>query len=146
MELLLATGVGALTASGVYLLLRARAFDALLGLALLSYAVNLMLFLSSRSRTGAPPILDPELPGALGAYVDPLPQALVLTAIVIGFAMSALLVVIIIRMRAETGSDHVDGVEPYLPMGQPLVTPDSPEALVPVSEHTARTGEAQRDA
>ena len=130
MELLLASGVGVLGGAGIYLLLRARAFDALLGLALVSYAVNLMLFLSSRTRGGAPPILDPELSPTLGTYVDPLPQALVLTAIVIGFAMSALLVVIIIRMRAETGSDHVDGVEPYEPMGDASYV-DTAEKLVP---------------
>lgn len=131
MEFLLASGVGVMTAAGVYLLLRARAFDALLGLALLAYAVNLMLFLSSRSRDGAPPVLDASLPATLAAYVDPLPQALVLTAIVIGFAMSALLVVIIIRLRAETGSDHVDGVEPYAPIGDEAALHDTPEKLVP---------------
>lgn len=141
MELLLATGVGALAGAGIYLLLCARAFDALLGLTLLSYAVNLMLFLSSRSRDGAPPILTPDQPASLSAYVDPLPQALVLTAIVIGFAMSALLVVIIIRMRAETGSDHVDGVEPsFTTIGGDADYEDTAEALVPYGEAERRDG------
>jgi multicomponent K+:H+ antiporter subunit C len=112
MEILLACGVGVLGGAGVYLLLRARAFDTVLGLVLISYAVNLLLFFSVRSDTGAPPILDADTPPALAYYVDPLPQALVLTAIVIGFAMTALLIVIVIRMRDATGTDHVDGVEP----------------------------------
>ena len=114
-------------------MLRARAFDALLGLTLLAYAVNLMLFLSSRSRDGAPPLLDASRSSDLANYVDPLPQALVLTAIVIGFAMTALLVVIIIRLRAETGSDHVDGVEPYAPIGD-TEHRDVTESLVPRSK------------
>ena len=139
MEWLLASGVDVLSGAGIYLLLRTRAFDALLGLTLLSYAVNLMLFLSSRSRTGEPPILDASLPASLSTYVNPLPQALVLTAIVIGFAMSALLVVIIIRMRAETGADHVDGVEPYAPMGDTNDTEDA-ETLTP--DGRARTSDA----
>ena len=112
MELLLATGVGVLGGAGVYLLLRARAFDTVLGLVLISYAVNLLLFFAARANHGAPPILTQGTPPSLGNYIDPLPQALVLTAIVIGFAMTALLIVIVIRMRHATGTDHVDGVEP----------------------------------
>ena len=111
-ELLLASGLGVLTASGVWLLLRARVFDVIIGLTLLSYAVNVFIFLTGRVRVGRPPIIDDKLAPSLANYADPLPQALVLTAIVISFAMTALILVIALRASAETGSDHVDGAEP----------------------------------
>lgn len=111
-ELLLAVGLGVLTTAGVWLLLRARVFDVIVGLTLLSYAVNLFIFLTGRVRIGSPPIVDGGLAPTLAAYADPLPQALVLTAIVISFAMTALILVIALRAHAETGSDHVDGAEP----------------------------------
>jgi multicomponent K+:H+ antiporter subunit C len=112
MLLLLATFIGALAGCGVWLLLRARTFDAVLGLTLLSYAVNVFIFAMGRVKVGAAPIVDKAVPATLASHTDPLPQALVLTAIVIGFAMTALLLAIALRTRAETGSDHVDGAEP----------------------------------
>jgi multicomponent K+:H+ antiporter subunit C len=112
MLLLLATFIGALAGCGVWLLLRARTFDAVLGLTLLSYAVNVFIFAMGRVKVGAAPIVDKAVPATLASHADPLPQALVLTAIVIGFAMTALLLAIALRTRAETGSDHVDGAEP----------------------------------
>lgn len=111
MSLLLALGLGVLAGTGIYLLLRARSFDTILGLTLLSYAVNLFIFLMGRVTVGAPPILRKDVPATLAHYADPLPQALVLTAIVISFGMTALLLAIALRARAETGSDHVDGPE-----------------------------------
>jgi multicomponent K+:H+ antiporter subunit C len=108
MALLLALGVGCLCGSGIYLMLRSRTFDVILGLTLLSYAVNLFIFLMGRVQIGKLPIIDGRAP-TLANYADPLPQALVLTAIVISFAMTAVLLVIALRARAETGSDHVDG-------------------------------------
>ncbi|NSY36706.1 Na+/H+ antiporter subunit C [Leisingera sp. ANG59] len=91
MELLVASAVGILTAAGVYLILRRRSFPVILGLSLLTYAVNVFLFATGRLATGAPPILNKyeEV-----AYTDPLPQALVLTAIVISFGMTAVVVMI----------------------------------------------------
>jgi multicomponent K+:H+ antiporter subunit C len=112
LEGLLALGLGVLAGAGVWLLLRARVFDVMIGLTLLSYAVNLFIFLTGRLRIGRPPIIDEDLAPTLAQYADPLPQALVLTAIVIGFAMTALILVIALRAYAETGSDHVDGREP----------------------------------
>lgn len=112
MAALLAIGLGVMTAGGIYLMLRARTFDLILGLTLLGYAVNLFIFLTGRIAIDAAPILDENLPPTLQAYADPLPQALVLTAIVIGFAMTAVIMVIALLTRARTGSDHVDGVEP----------------------------------
>ncbi len=103
MELLLASAIGLLAAAGIYLCLRARTFPVVLGLTFLSYAVNLFIFASGGLRIGQPPIVGQAL-----AMTDPLPQALVLTAIVIGFGMTAYLVVLAIRSHGETGSDHVD--------------------------------------
>ena len=105
MEALLALAIAVLTGCGVYLLLRGRTFPVVLGLGLLSYAVNLFLLAMGRPTPGRPPILSP---GASG-YADPLPQALVLTAIVIGFAMTAFVIVLALRARAQAGNDHVDG-------------------------------------
>jgi len=107
MEALVAVTIGVLVACGVYLLLRARTFPVVLGLTLLSYAVNLFLFAMGRLTTARPPVISPEAAG----YADPLPQALVLTAIVIGFAMTAFLVVLALRALGELGTDHVDGAE-----------------------------------
>jgi len=105
MEALVAIAIGVLVAAGLYLLLRARTFPVLLGVTLLSYAVNLFLFASGRLVVASAPLTDQ----GLGRYPDPVPQALVLTAIVIGFGMTALLVVVALRALGETGSDHVDG-------------------------------------
>lgn len=108
MELVFALVIGALTASGVYLVLRARTFPVVVGLTLLSYGVNLFLFSSGRLATGQQPVL-----GTAVSYSDPLPQALVLTAIVIGFAMTAFVVVLSLRNLADNEDDHVDGKQPY---------------------------------
>jgi multicomponent K+:H+ antiporter subunit C len=106
MEAVIAIMIGLLTAAGVFLLLRPRTFTLILGLTLLSYAVNLFLFASGRLRMGAPPLIRD---GAV--YADPLPQALVLTAIVIGFGMTAYLVMLALRAMAESSDDHVDAKE-----------------------------------
>ena len=107
MELLLATSIGVLVTSGVYLLLQARTFSVVLGLALLSYAVNLFLFAMGRLVPFHPPIIAE----GVTAYADPLPQALVLTAIVINLGMTALLLALAVRARFATHTDHVDGAE-----------------------------------
>lgn len=106
MEPVMAAVIGTLVSCAVFLLLRARTFPVILGLTMLSYAVNLFLVSMGRLQGGAPPIImeGTEL------YVDPLPQALVLTAIVIGFGMTAFVVVLALRARLTTRSDHVDGL------------------------------------
>jgi len=106
-ELLVASAVGAIFGSGVYLMLRGRTFPVVLGLALFTYAVNLTIFLSGRLTIGEAPIIRPEA----AAYPDPLPQALVLTAIVIAFGMTAFVIVLALRANLELGTDHVDGEE-----------------------------------
>lgn len=109
MELILALGIGILTASGLWLLLRPRTFQVIIGLSLLSYAVNLFIFSMASLRVDSAPILTDGADAS--QYTDPLPQALVLTAIVIGFAMTALFLVVILASRGLTGTDHVDGRE-----------------------------------
>lgn len=115
MELLVAIAIGVLTFSGVYLILRARTFSVALGLTLFSYAVNLFLFVMGRLHTGKPAVLSDAT-----SYTDPVPQALVvLTAIVIGFVMTAFVLILALRANTELGSDHVDGVEKAKPLKKP---------------------------
>jgi len=111
MEIILALSIGALTSSGVWLILRSRTYQVLIGLSLLSYAVNLFIFAMGRLRTAAPPILKDGLPETLANHTDPVPQALVLTAIVITFAMTALFLVVLLAARGLARNDHVDGRE-----------------------------------
>jgi len=106
MEAAFALTIGVLTACGLFLLLRARTFTVVLGLTLLSYAVTLFLLSMGRLVTGRPPVI---VDGA--QYADPVPQALVLTAIVISFAMTAFAIVLSLRSLGLSGTDHVDGVE-----------------------------------
>ncbi len=105
MEILLASAVGILTASGVYLILRLRSFPVILGLSLITYAVNVFLFATGRLAVGAPPILNKY---AEVAYTDPLPQALVLTAIVISFGMTAVVVMIALGAYLSARHDKID--------------------------------------
>jgi multicomponent K+:H+ antiporter subunit C len=111
MELTLAIAIGILTGSGVWLVLRPRTYQLVIGLSLLSYAVNLFIFGMGRLRVGVAPVLGAGGSGSAADFADPVPQALVLTAIVIGFATTALLLVVLIAARGLTGSDHVDGRE-----------------------------------
>jgi multicomponent K+:H+ antiporter subunit C len=102
-EFIVASTVGVLMASGVYLVLRARTFPVVLGLSLMTYAVNVFLFATGRLAINLPPVISATAEG----YTDPLPQALVLTAIVISFGMTAVIVVMALRAYLEGGSDHV---------------------------------------
>jgi len=110
MELILALGIGVFAGCGVWLLLRPRTYQVIIGLSLVSYAVNLFIFAMGRLRVGAPPVLEPGMVGNPADFSDPVPQALVLTAIVIGFAMTALFLVVLLTARGRTNSDHVDGL------------------------------------
>ncbi|MEE3213989.1 MAG: Na+/H+ antiporter subunit C [Pseudomonadota bacterium] len=104
MEMLYAITTGVLAASGLYLMLRGRTFPVVVGLTLLSYATNLFLFSMGGLTAGGSAIIDVK-----SHYSDQLPQALVLTAIVIGFAMTAFAVILAMRARGDMGNDHVDG-------------------------------------
>jgi multicomponent K+:H+ antiporter subunit C len=106
MEVLIALMIGLLTTTGVYLMLRQRTFPVILGLSFLSYAVNLFIFAAGRLATGASPII-----GSADALTDPLPQALVLTAIVISFGMTAVIVIMAVGAYLDAGDDRVDMAE-----------------------------------
>jgi multicomponent K+:H+ antiporter subunit C len=110
MELVLAISIGVMAGSGVWLLLRPRTYQVIIGLSLVSYAVNLFIFSMGRLKMNAPPVLTSDF-GNLPDFADPVPQALVLTAIVIGFATTALFLVVLLASRGLTGTDHVDGRE-----------------------------------
>lgn len=109
MEVLLALAIGVLGGAGVWLVLRPRTFQVAMGLVLLSYAVNLFIFSMGSLVIALPPIVTPERAADLANYSDPMPQALVLTAIVIGFATTALFLVVLLASRGFSGTDHVDG-------------------------------------
>jgi len=111
MELIVAILIGVLTGSGVWLLLRPRTFQVMLGLSLLSYGVNVFIFVMGCVRDGVPPIVGQGAAADFARFADPLPQALVLTAIVISFATTALLLVVVLAARGLTRTDHVDGEE-----------------------------------
>ena len=121
MELLVASAIGILTAGGLYLMLRLRTFPVIMGMSLLTYAVNVFLFASGRLTVGAPPILRDDV----SVYTDPLPQALVLTAIVISFGMTAVVVMIGLGAFLGSNDDHVD---------------DQPETLDDTADITAEGG------
>lgn len=123
-EFLIATGIGWVTACGLYLLLRGRTFPVVLGLSLLGYAVNVFIFAMGRLWSGQPPILGDGV-----AVADPLPQALVLTAIVIGFATTGFVIELALRSRHENGSDDVDGRE------------DAPDGEAPTAAPSRSSGE-----
>ena len=109
MEVVLSLVIGVLTAAGVWLVLRPRTFQVLVGLSLLSYAVNLFIFSVGSLAIDREPIIQAGLQANLVDYSDPLPQSLVLTDIVIGFATTALFLVVLLALRGLSGSDHVDG-------------------------------------
>ena len=109
MELVLAIGIGIMTGSGVWLILRPRTYQVIIGLSLLSYAVNLFIFGVGGVKSNAAPLLGEGVD--VSTLTDPVPQALVLTAIVIGFATTALFLVVLLAASGLTGTDHVDGRE-----------------------------------
>ena len=107
-EWLFASAIGVFTTCGVWLVLRARTFDVVLGFALLSYGVNLFIFAMGRLTFGAPAIIVEGVPTTLAHYADPFPQALVLTAIVISFAMTALVLTLALKGRFVNRGDACD--------------------------------------
>jgi multicomponent K+:H+ antiporter subunit C len=112
MEFLMALAIGIVFGSGIWLILRPRTFQVLTGLLLMSYAVNLFIFIMGRLWIDRPPLTPGKILPDPSTIADPLPQALVLTAIVIGFATTALYLVLMIGARGVIGTDHVDGKEP----------------------------------
>ncbi|MEX1661060.1 Na+/H+ antiporter subunit C [Thioclava sp. 15-R06ZXC-3] len=104
MEVLVSSAIGVLTAAGIYMILRLRTFPVVIGMSLLSYAVNVFLFATGRLVVNQPPILRE----GVTSYTDPIPQALVLTAIVISFGMTAVVVMLALGAFIEAGDDRID--------------------------------------
>lgn len=124
MEIILALGIGILVASGVWLLLRPRTFQVILGLSMLSYAVNLFIYAMGRLAVDAPPLVGSGTPDP-ALYDDPLPQALVLTAIVIGFALSVILASLVLRAWRGHGTLRSDEIHSAERLGDPMAEPSS---------------------
>jgi multicomponent K+:H+ antiporter subunit C len=99
MEIVVSLAIGVLASAGVWLVLRPRTFQVLIGLSLLSYAINLFIFSVGSLSIDKEPIVRPGVAADLLNYTDPLPQSLVLTAIVISFATTALFLVVLLALR-----------------------------------------------
>ena len=132
MEVVLAIAIGVLTGSGVWLLLRPRTYQVIMGLALLSYAVNLFIFSMGRQGLAIDkePVLRAGVPQDLAHYADPMPQALVLTAIVIGFALMCFALVLVMQLVRRVGTDDALALrlvepEPTDPVKPPLAADGS---------------------
>ena len=108
MEIYLAIVVGGLYAAGLYLMLRRTIFKLILGLTLLGHAANLLIFTAGGVVRGGVPIIKDDGSAPDTTMADPLPQAFILTAIVIGFAMTAFTLVLIYRVYQSTGTDNLD--------------------------------------
>lgn len=108
MELVLALVIGLLYTTGLYLMLRRNVVRLVFGLVLLGHAANLLIFTAGGLVRGRPPIIPDGSVAAPPGAADPLPQALVLTAIVIGFAVVSFAAVLVHRVIAQTGTDDVD--------------------------------------
>src|SRR3546814_10352772 len=107
LEFLVASAIGAMTAAGVYLTLRGRTFAVVIGMTMLSYAINVFLVATGRLVINQPPVISDTATG----YTDPLPQALVLTAIVISFGMTALIVVLALRAYLDRSEEHTSELQ-----------------------------------
>lgn len=118
MEALLAPVIGLTFACAVYLLLQRSLGQLIIGLALLSTAANLFIFVASGVGDGSAPIIDPATNAVAEGAGDPVPQALILTAIVIGFGVLAFFITLAYRVYRLTGTDDLDI----------LSGPDIPEA------------------
>lgn len=108
MEALVAIAIGAMSAAGTYLVLRLRTFPVIIGMTMMSYAINLFLVATGRLVIDMPPILKGHSNIDITAYTDPLPQALTLTAIVISFGMTAVVVLLSLGAFIEGGDDYID--------------------------------------
>ncbi|MDQ3458633.1 MAG: Na+/H+ antiporter subunit C [Deinococcota bacterium] len=144
MELLLPLLASLLVATGIFLMLSRAMIRLIIGLSVFAYGVNLSLFLTGGMETGAPPLLNVQ-----GPYRDPLPQALILTAIVIGFATTALLLVLAMRAYQAAGTDHVqDLAETPDPTGPPalLADPEHPSTSPERGPEAALEAESDAEA
>lgn len=136
MELLLPLLAAVLVGTGVFLVLTRAMIRLIIGVSMIAYGANLSILLAGGTSLNAPPLTNLD-----GPYVDPLPQALILTAIVIGFGTTSLLLVLSVRAFQATGTDHVqellekpDPVPPqrvYADPERPSVSPETQDAARP---------------
>ena len=112
MELLLAIVVGVLYAAGLFLMLRRRLAQLVIGLSLMSHGTNILIFTSAGLTRSYPPIVAEGSVTAPAVFADPVPQALILTAIVIGFGVTAFTLVLSHRVQVVSGSDDIDSIVP----------------------------------
>ncbi|HMP89727.1 MAG TPA: Na+/H+ antiporter subunit C [Kiritimatiellia bacterium] len=110
MEVILAIVIGSLYASGLYLMMRRNIPKFIIGLALLSHGANLLIFTAGGLSRGRPPVIPEGLEIPAGPIADPLPQALILTAIVISFALLAFAIVLILRSHEELKTDDMENL------------------------------------
>ena len=111
MEVLLALVVGVLFGAGIYLLLSRTPVKLIIGLVMLSNAINLLIFISAGLIRGAPPLIPPGFQQPLQTTSDPLPQALILTAIVISFGVLAFAMVLFQRTFRTQSSEDLDDMK-----------------------------------
>jgi multicomponent Na+:H+ antiporter subunit C len=119
MEPLIALLVGLFVAVAAYLMLSRALVRVLLGIVVLGNAVNLLIFVAGRLTRATPPIVPAGQTVPAGYFANPLPQALILTAIVIGFAMFAFLIVLAFRAYQEMDADDTDHMRLAEPDGEP---------------------------
>lgn len=110
MNIILALLVGALYTSGLYLMMRRSIVKLIMGLMLLGYATNLLIFTVGGITRAVPPIIPEGSTELAAPFADPLPQALILTAIVIGFGVLAFAVVLIQQTHKSVGTDDSDNL------------------------------------
>ncbi len=110
MELINTFVVGSLFSIGIYLMLRRSLVKLIIGLAILTNAVNLLIFTTAGLTRGRPPLVADGSSAPVAPFADPLPQAFILTAIVIGFGVLAFAVVLAMRVFHALGADDMDRV------------------------------------
>ncbi|MEM8531914.1 MAG: Na+/H+ antiporter subunit C [Chloroflexota bacterium] len=110
MEIILAFVIGGLVTAGIYLMLRRSIVKLVLGISVLSHAANLLIFTLGRLRDNQPPLIPDGAQALAEPFADPLPQALILTAIVIGFGVQAFALVLLKRAYQTVGTDDLDAM------------------------------------
>lgn len=108
MEIVLAVMIGILYAAGIYMILRRSIVKLILGIIILGNGANLLIFLLGRILKGSPPIIPGDLKVFADAYADPIPQALILTAIVISFGLQSFAIILIKRVYKVVETDDLD--------------------------------------
>lgn len=128
METLLALTIGTVTAAAVYLMLAGHMLRFIFGLVLISNAANLTIFLAGRLTVGAPPLIAEGADAPVAGVANALPQALVLTAIVIGFGLFAFAIVLVFRAWSALGTLNPDEMRLAEPLPEAAKAPPAPEA------------------